>query len=84
MHEQARAAGAIAAVNGVNVVLAPLFVLLYERVAPAPFFLNMAILLGLLLYAYRNPRLRDADPAPAPREETLRATLERRDEGPSV
>ncbi|HYD45769.1 MAG TPA: MFS transporter [Phenylobacterium sp.] len=84
MHEQARAAGAIAAVNGVNVVLAPLFVMLYERVAPAPFYLNMAVLLGLLLYAYRNPRLRDADPAPAPREETIRATLERRDEGPSI
>ncbi|MCC7266368.1 MAG: MFS transporter, partial [Caulobacteraceae bacterium] len=70
LHEQARAAGAIAAVNGVNVVLAPLFVMLYERVAPAPFFLNMAVLLGLLAYAYLNPRLKNADPAPAPREET--------------
>ncbi|MCC7268098.1 MAG: MFS transporter, partial [Caulobacteraceae bacterium] len=56
----------------------------YERVAPAPFFLNMAVLLGLLAYAYLNPRLKNADPAPAPREETIRATLERRDEGPSI
>lgn len=84
LHEQARAAGAIAAVNGVNVVLAPLFVMLYERVAPAPFYLNMAVLLALLLYAYRNPRLRDADPTPVPRADTTRATLERRDDGTSV
>ncbi|HEX5377204.1 MAG TPA: MFS transporter [Phenylobacterium sp.] len=81
MGEQARAAGAIAAVNGVNVVLAPLFVLLYERIAPAPFLLNMALLLAMLAYAFRNPQLRNADPKPATRADTALATLEKSDEG---
>ena len=79
--EQARAAGAIAAVNGVNVVLAPVFVMLYERIHPAPFLLNMAMLLAMLVYAYRNPQLRTADPQPATRADTTFATLEKTDEG---
>ena len=40
--EQARAAGAIAAVNGVNVILAPAFVWLYQKVASAPFQIGRA------------------------------------------
>ena len=81
MHEQARAAGAIAAVNGVNVVLAPAFVLLYERVAPAPFLLNAALMLAMLVYAFRNPQLRNADPSPATKADQALATLEKQDEG---
>jgi len=81
MGEQARAAGAIAAVNGVNVVLAPLFVWMYEKVHPAPFLLNMVLLLAMLAYAFRNPQLRNADPKPATRADTAIATLEKSDEG---
>ena len=81
MHEQARAAGAIAAVNGVNVVLAPAFVLLYERIAPAPFLLNAALMLAMLVYAFRNPQLRNADPSPATKADQALATLEKQDEG---
>ena len=80
MDEQARAAGAIAAVNGVNVILAPLFVLLYERIGPAPFILNATLMLTLLVYAFRNTALRNADPKPATRDEVTMATLEKSDE----
>jgi MFS family permease len=78
--EQARVAGAIAAVNGVNVVLAPLFVLLYERIAPAPFVLNATLMTGLLVYAFRNTALRNADPKPATRAQATMATIEKSDE----
>ena len=79
--EQARTAGAIAAVNGVNVVFAPFFVWLYEKIHPAPFLLNMGLLLAMLAYAFLNPRLRNADPKPATRADTAIATLEKSDEG---
>ena len=65
MEEQARAAGAIAAVNGINVVLAPAFVLLYERAQAAPFILNAALMVAMLVYAYTNPQLKSANPRPA-------------------
>ncbi|MBI1199578.1 MAG: MFS transporter [Phenylobacterium sp.] len=81
MNEQARAAGAIAAVNGVNVVLAPLFVLLYERFGPLPFLINATLMAGLLLYAFRNAALKNADPKPASREQATMATIEKSDEG---
>lgn len=81
MHEQARVAGAIAAVNGVNVIFAPLFVLLYERNHPAPFLICTTLMAGLLIYAFRNPQLRAADPKPATRADTAIATLEKTDEG---
>jgi hypothetical protein len=42
LDEQARVAGAIAAVNGINVIFAPMFVFLYERFGPLPFILNTA------------------------------------------
>lgn len=80
MSEQARVAGAIAAVNGINVVLAPFFVWLYEHIHPAPFVLNMIMMLGLLVYAFRNPQLRNADPKPATRADAAKATLEESDE----
>lgn len=60
MSEQARAAGAIAAVNGLNVIIAPLFVVLYERVHAAPFLVNASILLAMLVYTFRNRILNNA------------------------
>ena len=82
--EQARAAGAIAAVNGVNVVVAPLFVLLYGAWRPAPFLLNMLILAGLLVFALLNGVLTRAGDNPTTEDETARSSLERSQEGVSV
>jgi len=79
--EQARVAGAIAAVNGINVILAPLFVWLYQSFGPAPFMLNTALMLAMLVYAFRNTQLKNADPRPASREAATMATLEKSDEG---
>jgi len=79
--DQARVAGAIAAVNGINAVFAPAFMALYRANHAAPFFLNMALMLGLLVYAFANRALRNADPAAVTREETTMATIERSDEG---
>ncbi len=79
--EQARVAGAIGAVNGVNVVFAPLFVLLYIGFAPGPFMLAAAAMAAMLLYAFRNPQLRAADPNPAGPEAAAQAALERSDDG---
>jgi len=78
--DQAGAAGAIAAINGLNVVVAPLFVLLYERIGWAPFALNTAILGGMLIYALRQATLRAVGDAGAEQEATI-AGLERSDEG---
>ena len=79
--EQARVAGAIAAVNGINVVLAPAFVFLYQHYGPLPFVLNSLLLAWLLFYAFRNTALKNADPKPAPRAAATMATLEKSDEG---
>jgi MFS family permease len=76
--DQARAAGAVAAVNGLNAVFAPLFVLLYEFAHPAPYLMNMVILLGMLGLAFYSPRLRSAGLAPPTEEETVGA-VERND-----
>lgn len=78
--DQAGAAGAIAAINGLNVVVAPLFVLLYEKVGWGPFVLNTAILAGLLVYAIRQAMLRSVTQV-APTAEATLAGLERSDEG---
>jgi len=83
-NEQATAAGAIAAVNGVNVVFAPLFVKLYEINHPAPFLLNMAILAGLLVYAYVNPILKTAGLTPASEDDATVSILEKSEEGGGV
>lgn len=82
--DQARAAGAIAAVNGVNVVLAPLFVKLYEMVHPAPFLLCTAILAGLALYAFSNDILRKAGEAATSEDEATISILEKSEEQGSV
>jgi MFS family permease len=79
--EQARVAGAIAAVNGINVIFAPAFVFLYERYGPLPFLVNTLLMAGLLVYAFRNTALKNADPKPVPREAATMATLEKSDEG---
>ncbi|MCR5874406.1 MFS transporter [Phenylobacterium sp. J426] len=81
IEEQARVAGVIAAVNGINVVLAPFFVWLYQHMGPAPFLLNASLMAAMLIYAFRNTQLRNADPEPASREAATAATLEKRDEG---
>ncbi|UPK34461.1 hypothetical protein IVB18_41240 [Bradyrhizobium sp. 186] len=57
MKEQARVAGAIGAMSGVNVLFAPFAVSLYEVFAPAPFFLEFVVLAGLLAYACFSPTL---------------------------
>jgi MFS family permease len=82
--EQARAAGAIAAVNGVNTVVAPLFVMLYGAWGPAPFLVNTAILAGLMIYALANGVLGRAGAAPTTEDETAQSSLERSQEGVSV
>lgn len=82
--EQARVAGAIAAVNGINVIFAPLFVFLYQHFGPAPFFLNTVLMGGLLVYAFRSTALKNADPKPTTREAATMATLEKSDEGGSA
>jgi MFS family permease len=82
--EQARAAGAIAAVNGLNTVVAPLFVMLYGAWGPAPFLVNTVILAGLLAYALANGVLTRAGAAPTTEDETAQSSLERNQEGVSV
>ena len=79
--EQARAAGAIAAVNGVNVILAPAFVWLYQKVASAPFLINVVLLLAMLIYAFRDPQLASSDPRVATQQDSALSTIERNDEG---
>jgi MFS family permease len=79
--EQARVAGAIAAVNGINVIFAPAFVWLYQHNNPAPFLLCTALMLGMLVFTFRSKALRNADPSPATRADAAIATLEKSDEG---
>lgn len=81
MHEQAQAAAAIAAVNGLNVIIAPLFVTLYEWFHPGPFLLNAVILAGMMVYALKNTILRAAGETGDADEEATLAILERSDEG---
>ncbi len=84
LEDQARAAGAIAAVNGVNVVLAPVFVKLYEMVAPAPFLLCAAILIGLAVFAYNNGVLRRAGEGATSEDEATNSILEKSEEAGSA
>jgi MFS family permease len=80
-NDQARAAGAIAAVNGVNVVLAPLFVILYRIAHPAPFLVTLTVLLGLLAYALFNTILRNAGEGAATEDDATVSILEKSEEG---
>ena len=81
MDEQARAAGAIAAVNGINVIFAPGFVWLYEHIAPLPFLIAAAILVGLMIYTFTNKTLRDIDLQQSAQAETITAAIGRSDDG---
>lgn len=69
MRDQARAAGAIGAVNGVNVLFAPFAVSLYKIHAASPFLLASAVLASLLAYSYLNPALRHVGGCVRPRKE---------------
>jgi len=83
--EQARAAGAISAINGGNVILAPLIgILLYQIFRPAPFLMNMIVLCAMLGFAYWSRTLSAAGLAPATEEDATAAAFERRDEGGGV
>ncbi len=80
--EQARAAGAIAAINGSSVIVAPLLgVSLYKFFHPTPYLMNGAILAGLLAFALLNPTLRTVGAVPATDEDSTQAQLERVEEG---
>ncbi|MBZ9603078.1 MFS transporter [Phyllobacterium chamaecytisi] len=63
MKQQASAAGAIGAINGANVLLAPFAVSFYGIFAPGPFLLASVVLVGLLAYTFLNPSLRHAGSA---------------------
>jgi len=79
--EQASAAGAIAAVNGVNIIFAPFFVGLYGRIHIAPFLITLAILSGLMVFAFVQPALRRAGENPTSEEDATVSILERSEEG---
>jgi MFS family permease len=79
--EQASAAGAIAAVNGVNIIFAPFFVGLYGRIHIAPFLIVLAILFGLTVFAFINPTLRRAGENPTSEADATVSILERSEEG---
>ena len=81
MHEQARVAGAISSIFGLNVIFAPLFVWLYQASHAGPFLLNMMILAGLLWMALRNTVLKNAGERAVEDREAAASLLERRDEG---
>ena len=83
--EQARAAGAISAINGGNVIFAPLIgVLLYQYFTPAPFLMNLVLLLAMLAFAFWSRTLRNAGLAPTTDQDAAAAALEKSDEGGSV
>ena len=80
--EQARAAGAIAAINGSSVIFAPVLgVWLYEKIHPAPYLLNVVILVFLLGFAYANRTLRTVGVTPATEDDSSAAQFERVEEG---
>jgi len=65
-------------------VLAPAFVWLYEQVRPAPFVLNLGLMLAMLVFAFVNRQLRNADPKPAAATVSALAGLEKNDETGSL
>jgi MFS family permease len=80
--QQARAAGAIAAINGSSAVVAPVLgVWLYEQLHPAPYLLNMTILLSMLAFTLLNPVLRTVGSEPTTEDETTAAQFDRVEEG---
>lgn len=72
--EQGAVAGAISALNGASVIVAPVLgVALYKWAHPSPYLMNVAVLLGLVAYALINPVMRkvsDAEASQEKRDET--------------
>jgi len=67
--EQGAVAGAISAINGASVIIAPVLgVALYKWSHPSPYLMNLVVLLGLLAYALIDPVMRRVGDAAAPRE----------------
>jgi MFS family permease len=66
--EQGAVAGAISAINGASVIIAPVLgVALYKWAHPSPYLLNVTILIGLVAYALLDPVMRKVGDA-TPRE----------------
>ncbi|MEW6598241.1 MAG: MFS transporter [Pseudomonadota bacterium] len=60
-HDQGRVAGAVTAANGATVIGTPIIgVWLYDHVHAAPYVLNLLVMTALLIFAWRNPALRNA------------------------
>jgi hypothetical protein len=54
-------AGAVTAANGATVIGTPIIgVWLYDHVHAAPYVLNLLVMTALLIFAWRNPALRNA------------------------
>lgn len=67
--EQGAVAGAISALNGASVIVAPVLgVALYKWAHPSPYLMNVAVLAALLAYALIDPVMRRVGDAAAPRE----------------
>ena len=67
--EQGAVAGAISAINGASVIIAPVLgVALYKWAHPSPYLMNVAVLAGLVAYALIDPVMRRVGDASAPRE----------------
>jgi MFS family permease len=67
--EQGAVAGAISAINGASVIIAPVLgVALYKWAHPSPYLMNVAVLAGLVAYALIDPIMRRVGDATAPRE----------------
>ena len=72
--EQARAAGAITAVNGASSLLAPVTgILLYHWLHPAPYVITGLVLVGLCFYALKHPTLKKVRARPTPQEDEASA-----------
>jgi hypothetical protein len=54
---------------------------LYRYMEAGPFLLSMVLLIGMGIYAFTNPQLRNAEPEPVSREAATMATIEKSDEG---
>ena len=76
--DQARAAGAVSAVIGLNTVAAPLFVFVYQHFRPGPYVMNVVILGAMAIYVLREPLLRYAGIAPTTERQTAKS-VERND-----
>ncbi len=63
-HEQARGAGAIAALAGVAAMTNPLFVWLYGTANWAPFAICALVMAGMAIFAFTNQALTNAMPKP--------------------